>query len=383
MERISFEQINKTSFATKTQTLFEIMKDGVKFEFLVKYRPEYKGAIILGTGAITANVPLPIFSRSTWAEDIPATTIYYFDPTIYDGDANLCWGYGNNDRWYLQEIGDICKIILNDLQITIEDTLFFGSAGGGFMSIMLACMLRSRATVFNPQIFVESFYPSRVKQFKECVLKSGESLIEERVNVVAFIRKEQYCPQIHYVQNIYKKTGINASFDSAKMLSPYLRLVEEYDLLDQGSALKITLYSNVLEHNGLMSKEQTINMMIKDLRTSVFKIDFFYGLNMKADAFFVNDRLKLILKLSNDAPNDLEFSFAFVRFGETFAYSPFAKELEREFDFTEFDHKNTKLICNVRYKGITKQYELPVKTSIEMIKYSYELREMAAICSFP
>ena len=71
----------------------------------------------------------------------------------------MAGGTATNDRWYLEQIAVLLGRILEKLDIPISNTLFYGSSAGGYMSMCLAAMLRSRVTVINPQFIVENSAP--------------------------------------------------------------------------------------------------------------------------------------------------------------------------------------------------------------------------------
>ena len=83
---LSCEELNGESFRAPGKTLYTIWWDGVRYEFLLNYKPGSARAVVFGTGAVTGNTR-PVFSRSSWANDLSETAIYYFDPTLYLGGA--------------------------------------------------------------------------------------------------------------------------------------------------------------------------------------------------------------------------------------------------------------------------------------------------------
>lgn len=216
---IQFSDLEQEAFQVTEPTIYEIHWDGVKFEFLISRKPDSNQAVVFGTGDVGDNkgkYQFPIFSRGRWTGDLLCNGIWYFDPTVYLGEATLCWHYGTNQRWYLEDIAQIVQIILKKWNISMEDTVFSGSSGGGFSSIMLAAMLRGKAAVINPQFIVTKFHAHLVEQFQNSVLKHGETLIDERINVVSFFRTANYFPQVYIKQNI------NATHDVETQLLPLL-----------------------------------------------------------------------------------------------------------------------------------------------------------------
>ncbi len=204
VREIRYQDLENELFDSAVPTVYAIVRDGVRFEFLVRRRKHCHQAVVFGTG--TLSVPRekwPFFSRHTWMDDIPYNCIYYFDPTLYLGGVMLAWGYGTNRRWYLREIGGLLRTILGKLGVEPKDALMMGSSGGGFTSLMLATMLRSRALAINPQTDFRRYYAEdSVRALRESVLKPGEDWLPERANVATLIRRERYCPYMHIVQNL-------------------------------------------------------------------------------------------------------------------------------------------------------------------------------------
>lgn len=255
---VQFFQLGEEDFSPAEPTVYAIDWDGVTYEFLLSRRPESHQAVVLGNGALDRSKhPLPIFQRHSWGKNISCNAIWYFDPTVYRGEATLCWCYGDNTRWYLEDIAYLVKMILSKWGISIENTLFFGSSGGGFTSVMMATLLRGKALVFNPQLFIQNYYPGMVKPFKKAVLLPGEMLIEERINAVSLFLREGYYPSLHIIQNI------RAQKDVEEQLTVFLK---HLPMLNQDlSFLRIDFYSDAGGHKALLPKNETLQSIYEDL----------------------------------------------------------------------------------------------------------------------
>lgn len=186
---LSYEELEHADLCSRTGTTFNIVWNDVQFDFFIRYRPDSPQALILGTGDVGQH-PRPYFSRISWAEELPYTTIYYSAPTSYREGCMLGWGYGTNDRWYLMDIAVLLCRILDNLNLKPSDTLFYGSSGGGFTSMLLASMFRSRATVINPQFMAESFNPRVVNALKAACLAESKTLLPERTAVLPTFLRE-------------------------------------------------------------------------------------------------------------------------------------------------------------------------------------------------
>ena len=248
------------SFRSSEPIIYEILWNDVKYEFLINWREGSHQAVVFGTGAIEkGKYNPPIFSRNTWMQDLPCSGIWYFDPTIYLGEATLCWCYGTNKRWYLEDICAIVKKILDKLEVRMSDTLFFGSSGGGYTSAILASMLHGKATAINPQWIILNYYPEHVKRFQETVLKPGENLLDERIHAISLFKRESNFPFIHLIQNIM------AERDMTTQLIPFLSEITVAQI-DCGGRLIVEFYSAEGGHNAMPSKDETLRLIGEDLK---------------------------------------------------------------------------------------------------------------------
>lgn len=260
---ILYEDIKNTNFKVSDPTIFEIMRDNVKFEFLISYKTGSE-AIILGTGnAHREKYPLPIFVRHSWTKDFKQTSIFYADPTLYYSDLSLTWYYGTNKRWYLEEIADIVKLILDSLNINVNDTLCFGSSGGGYSSLILAILLKTKATVINPQCNILNYNQDYLSKFSEAVADKGGGLVTNRLNVVEIMKMFNYMPYIHYIQNVKSK------YDLKDQLFPFLKALDENNIYCSEKLL-VDFYSDLGGHNAMPSKAYCLKVIESDLNKEAY-----------------------------------------------------------------------------------------------------------------
>lgn len=257
-KKIKYEELEQEKLNFLIPILYEIDWDGVKYEILVNCKRRSKKAVIFGTGAILKDKPLPVFSRASWMRHMSYNGIWYFDPTVYLGDLVLGWGYGTNDRWYLQDIAKLVEIFLRKMKVSNDNTLFFGSSGGGFTSILLASMFRSRATAINPQLDVTQYFAGSVEQLQQDVLKDGESLIPMRTNASVFIRENGYLPVVHLVDNLF------SSHDTKTQLQLFLNQLAA-DKVNCTDRLFVDFYSAKGGHGGMPTKEACLRIIEDDL----------------------------------------------------------------------------------------------------------------------
>lgn len=169
----------------------------------------------------------------------------------------MFWGYGKNECWYLERVGSLLLKILEKLSISIEDTLFAGSSGGGFTTIALAILLRSKAFTINPQLICTNFWPRIVQVMKNTCLQAGEELIEERVDIAKLAKKKVYLPRIDLMINT------NSYRDVKTQLHPFLEELKQLKI--PSGNVKLSEYFHGGGHSGMPDKEDCIRMTHKNL----------------------------------------------------------------------------------------------------------------------
>lgn len=238
---IKFNQIEEMAIITSEPFLLNVQWDEVSYEFLIRVKQKSPNVIILGSGASENQHP-PIFQRYTWMEEFDDSLIFYNDPTLYLGNINLGWGQGTIERFYLKEIAIILEKLIQKLNVANENILFYGSSGGGFMSLILAGYIKeSCALVNNPQTILTNWYKDAFTQvfnisYPNLSLEEINNLFAERINVIAFYNQIKYVPRIYYLQNIA------AEFDMKNHLEPFVEGLQQIDENCHVNPVKIDLY---------------------------------------------------------------------------------------------------------------------------------------------
>lgn len=251
---VSIEEKDLEGINFKTEPrIYNIFWDGIRFPFLISRKENINRAVVIGTGHYDRKKYKDevVFNRHSWANDIRATCIYYADPTIdLSKDDCLFWGYGRNEDWYLERVGRLLMRILGRMSIRIEDTLFFGSSGGGFTAIALATILRGRAFAINPQLICTNFWPRIVQVMKDTCLRDGEQIIEERLDIAKLAKKAGYMPYVYLMINSDSERDFNTQ------LQPFLRELRDYNLPIE--RVKICEYYHNGGHSAMPDKKECI-----------------------------------------------------------------------------------------------------------------------------
>lgn len=324
---LQFSELENESFKNPEPTFYDIYWNDVKFEMCINYKPDDKNAIVFGTGAYGTEYrdKFPLFNRISWMYDFSCTGIWYFDPTMYQHEQlTVGWYYGRNNRWYLEDYKYLIGHILKKLNISPSDTLFFGSSGGGFSSIILATMFHSKASVINPQFSIRAFSQLHVKNLEAATLEDGEELIEERINVADFIAKENYLPKLHILENNLSNNDI---FDQ---LPAFMKGIfdNKFNCMER---IRIDFYSNEQGHSGMPDKEYCVQFIKNGLLED---IPFTVSLNSKIE----NGKILSEVSATPDY-DDIEYMFSIYK-GATnrlIAKSEYSFEKKYAFNLNESD----------------------------------------------
>ncbi|HWJ76917.1 MAG TPA: glycosyl transferase family 2 [Niallia sp.] len=259
--RINYYMLKNFRFPqSEAPFLLTVMKENVKFEFLIRLKQESEKAIVFGSGAYDATSDLepPIFQRHKWVKHFKENLIYYNDPTLYHGQINMGWGFGFEDRFYLEEIADILGILLDKASIKRTKTLFYGSSAGGYMSLLLGGLLKdSKVLVNNPQTIVWNYYDRHVNAMFSSAhhTLTRDEIIERyayRLSSIEFYRKINYIPEVIYLQNVASER------DLTHHLNPFITGLEQLDEHLFTNNITIRLYSDKKSGHSPLNLEKTV-----------------------------------------------------------------------------------------------------------------------------
>lgn len=259
--QIDFAEFDSLYIPLDVPVILEINWRGVSYEFLIKLKSGEKNMLILGSGG-GANMEMPngppYFQRHSWMDDFKDSVIYYNDPTLYLGKLPLGWGQGTAERFYLEEIALILLKLFKKIQYETKDVVFYGSSGGGFMSMILAGYIRgSKALVNNPQTCLTRWLKTPVQSvfnlsYQGLTTEEVINRFGNRINVVQFFKSRKYVPEIYYLQN-----GA-CEFDVTNHLIPFLDELQHMDEKYEVKNVKIDLYYNKKMGHAALGKPETV-----------------------------------------------------------------------------------------------------------------------------
>lgn len=262
---IKYCDLNNISIKNDTMYVLRVLKDNVPYEYLINRKSNSDKLIVFNNGAIAGgNVNVPVFQRHSWANQIKTSSVFCMDPTIYIDDyLQLGWGVGKNENYYLENSSLILKTIIEKMNISLDNTVIYGTSAGGYLSIIMGIYLKGAKVVAdNAQLDTTRWV------FKEaldsvitfCFDNVSDSLkYKERFSIVEAFKKSGYVPKI------YLHVNLCSVADNSTQLIPFLYSMEESnDILGYNDIEVILHYEKEKGHNGL-SYNDAIKFLYKVL----------------------------------------------------------------------------------------------------------------------
>lgn len=268
---ISIDEIETYRFPMDELFGIEIIHDNALFYLIVKFSKENKNFICFAPGASDRDkktssgelkVP-PFFTRWKWHKYFDESTIAFADPMLFLNDEiKLGWFIGVEDHWYLETLSEIMKKLAINQNVKNDNILFYGSSGGGYVSVCLATLIQnSKVLVNNAQFFVLNYYPRLVNMALKATFNSFEGLnqaeiihkILYRLDATELFKKEGYAPHITYYVNVKSENDI---------INQTMPLVSSYYNQNEFNGLDVVYYSQDSKkpHNPLPN-EVSINII--------------------------------------------------------------------------------------------------------------------------
>lgn len=249
---IKYCDLNNISIKNDTMYVLRVLKDNVPYEYLINRKSNSDKLIVFNNGAIAGgNVNAPVFQRHSWANKIKTSSVFCMDPTIYIDDyLQTGWGVGKNENYYLENSSLILKTIIEKMNISLDNTVIYGTSAGGYLSIIMGIYLKGAKVVAdNAQLDTTRWI------FKEaldsvitfCFDNVSDSLkYKERFSIIEAFKKSGYVPKI------YLHVNLCSVADNSTQLVPFLCSMEESnDVLGYNDIEVILHYEKEKGHNGL------------------------------------------------------------------------------------------------------------------------------------
>ena len=239
--RLEFDEVESYVFPLDEAFGLEVMYEGIKFCFIIKFSSTNKNLICCGPGAHARDSKTskgvlkkpPFFDRWSWFKFFDESFIAYADPIFfYDDEITLGWFVGDKNQWYLETLSLIIEKLASNQGILNSNILFYGSSGGGFVSIGLGTLIKeSKVLVNNTQFTIMNYKKYHINNLFR-VLKnefaglSQSEILESlnyRLDTIELFKKENYVPIIDYYINVASIEDLN------KHCMNFLRDISELD----------------------------------------------------------------------------------------------------------------------------------------------------------
>ena len=238
--RVECSDLSNIARQGSTSGVATVRSLGFRLDAMYNLRPETGKLVIVNQSALSRqNLELPIFQRWKWAPDIHATTLVLNDPTLYVSERIECgWWVGTKEFDYVPPFSRAVGRLAAELDVPLEDVVFYGGSAGAFASLAMAAELPgSRAVVDIPQTDLRTYHiKSAINVLaQDCFGVPGTAHVPEelahRLSVIERFRRLGRCPEFVYYQNTH---------DRAHVVDQYLRFAEELEKLfsDHGGQFK-------------------------------------------------------------------------------------------------------------------------------------------------
>lgn len=223
--KLNIDEIKTYNFPLYELIGIQVFYDNIKFEFIAHFTTN-PNLICFGTGASPRNsktsdgqpITPPFFHRWSWYGSFDENFITYSDPIYYrDDEIRLGWYVGDKNNWHLASIAKIILMVSQNLQISKNNILFYGSSGGGFSSVLLGTLIRdSKVLINNAQFDVMKYDKNGVDKVFEILHYSFKDYSDEeiyneikyRLTCIELFKKVKYVPEITCYTNIDSRTDI-------------------------------------------------------------------------------------------------------------------------------------------------------------------------------
>lgn len=279
---LNMDELETYEFPQDRRFGLEVICGEALFYLIIKFSSTNKNFICMNPGAFDRDrynsngelIEPPYFSRWSWDKYFEESVIITADPMIFRNDEiKLGWMIGEKDHWYLETLSSIIKKLAKNQKVIHDNILFFGSSGGGFISICLATLIKnSKIIVNNPQLSIPYYNRYLLNNAISAVESTYEGLTKEeiikeyayRINLTELIKKENYAPRITYYVNV-------KSFPDTYCQS--LMFIEKHSIQKQFKEVNMIYYSEDKEtpHNPLPN-EPTIKMIKSFAKNNLYNL---------------------------------------------------------------------------------------------------------------
>lgn len=269
---LNINEIDSYNFPLNKVFGLEIINDGIKFCFIIKFSDTNKNLICCAPVAHQRNsktsdgklITPPYFDRWSWYKYFDESFIAFADPIFfYDENITVGWFVGDKNQWYLETVAKIITKLSKKQNIFPNNILFYSSSGGGFASVGLGTLIKgSKVIIDNSQLFIMNFHEgdkknlfnTLYKEFPGCSKSEIIDKINYRLDVIELFKKYEYIPPIHCYVNL------ESDEDLYDQCIPFIEEIK--NLKFYSNNLTVFLYKDEKEKpHAPMPSETTINII--------------------------------------------------------------------------------------------------------------------------
>lgn len=163
---VKFDAISNLKIPLGKSTI-EVDVDGLSLCFFSKKLGSSDKLVVLFPGATTRKIGALDFQRFGWADDFEGCDVIAFtDPTIsLDNNLKLGWFQAREKSFGISAAACLIKKIMSLGKYDQNKLMFFGSSGGGFVSLKLAGIFpQSVVVAINPQFYLHRYSRSHFEK---------------------------------------------------------------------------------------------------------------------------------------------------------------------------------------------------------------------------
>ena len=137
---LSFKNINDIELVDKPVVDIEVVTNGINLQCRLNRQSPNDYLIVAPNGAVDREkLSIPAFARWNWHGIFGAYILAISDPMLYYSDSlQIGWFASTKYIDVTSYTADVVKKIADELNISHERIIFWGSSAGGYSSILLA-----------------------------------------------------------------------------------------------------------------------------------------------------------------------------------------------------------------------------------------------------
>ncbi|UQN37327.1 hypothetical protein MTR80_06370 [Alcaligenes aquatilis] len=169
---------------------FYVSKSGIIYPIKFYEKPNSKSLIVFFPGMNNRGGPVPVFMRSTFANQLESDVLILSDPAmIYDKDITIAWFAGNKDTHFATDLGVLIDNYIKDKN-TYKNIVLYGTSAGGIPALNIATTINSApvtTVIGNAQTDAFSYWKKYILDMSKAMIGTTDineikKIYSKRVN---------------------------------------------------------------------------------------------------------------------------------------------------------------------------------------------------------